>query len=218
MANLPLDPTAFSSALANAIQSSDPDGDSQFIKMSKAGEWMYGQDETDVQEGSIWAVDPRSIQKGFVAWDDGTLMGEEMSPIFGGGPAILKHQLPAIDGGSWKEQIGFTMVCTNGDDEGTQCVFKTSSKGGRKAVKKYMSELQGQMTDNPDNCVALVNLETDFYKHKEYGRIYNPILIVTKWVTLDTAPAAASEEEPPKETAEEEPAKQPKRKRRGVGK
>lgn len=211
MNTLPIDPKEFTSALANAIQSTDPDGDAQFLKMTKAGEWMYGQDETDVQEGSIWAIDPRSIQKGFIAWDDGEKMGEEMVSIFGGGAALIKSELPNIDSGSWVEQLGFTLVCTNGDDKGVQCIYKTNSRGGRKAVKKYMKELQEQMAEHVDECVALVNLETEFYKHKEYGRIYNPVLIVTSWVTLDTAAVAE-----PEKAEEEEKPKKAKRQRRGV--
>ena len=62
MSQLPIDPAALSTALATAMQTmGGDDGDFQFMKMTKAGEFMFGADETEVQEGSLWAIDPRSI-------------------------------------------------------------------------------------------------------------------------------------------------------------
>lgn len=202
---LPLDPNAFNNALSTALQgASAEDSEFHYLKMTKAGDWVFGQEEEDVQEGSIWAIDPRSIQKGFIAWDEGEKLGEEMASIFGEKP-IQKEDLPDV-GAKWVDQLGLAMACTNGQDKGVQCVYKVNSKGGKKAIRKYMSELQRQIQEDPEHCVALVTLDSEFYKHKEYGRIYNPIIEITGWVTMDTAsaPASASAEPAPAEPADDD--------------
>ena len=214
MSQLPIDPAALSTALATAMQTmGGGDGDFQFMKMTKAGEFMFGADETEVQEGSLWAIDPRSIVKGFIKWSEGgELVGEEMAPIFGGQP-IIKSALPE-SGVGWTEQVGFALACTNGDDKGTQCLYKSNSKGGLKAIKSYLSALQGQLATDPANSVALVALSSDFYKHKTYGRIYNPIITIESWMALDSTEAPA-----PKAVAEEpaeEPAPKGRTRRRAV--
>lgn len=213
MSNLPIDPNALSTALVNAIQASESDdGTYQYLKMTKAGDWIFGQDETDVQDGSLWAIDPRSIQKGFIAWEEGSKEGEAMAPIFGA-PPIIKADLDDVSA-KWTEQLGFNLVCTNGEDKGAQCQFKTNSRGGRKAIKSYMSALNTQLQSDPDNCVALVSLESEHYKHKEFGRIYNPIITIGQWVSLDTT--APEEPAPKAKEPDEEPAPTQKRKRRAV--
>lgn len=212
MSQLPIDPTALSTAIATAMQNLGGDGDFQFMKMTKAGEFMFGADETEVQEGSLWAIDPRSITKGFIKWVDSELEGEEMAQVFGGQP-IIKSNLPD-SGVGWSEQVGFALACTNGDDKGVQCLYKSNSKGGLKAIKSYLSALQGQLASDPANSVAVVSLSSDFYKHKTYGRIYNPIITIESWMALGSTEAPA-----PKAVAEEpaeEPAPKGRTRRRAV--
>lgn len=213
MPHLPIDPAALSTAISTAMQNLGGDGEFQFMKMTKAGDFIFGADETEVQEGSLWAIDPRSITKGFIKWVDSELEGEEMAPVFGGQP-IIKSNLPDA-GVGWSEQVGFALACTNGDDKGTQCLYKTNSKGGLKAIKSYLSALQAQLSTAPDNCVALVSLSSDFYKHKTYGRIYNPIITIESWTALDAteAPAAVAKQDEP---SPDEPAPKTRTRRRAV--
>ena len=45
-------------------------GDKQYIKMltkgRDAGTWVFGQQETEVEADSLWAVNPASIKHGYV--------------------------------------------------------------------------------------------------------------------------------------------------------
>jgi len=41
----------------------------------------------------------------------------------------------------------------------------------------------------------MVVLSSEFYKHKTYGRIYNPIITIAKWVGLDDAVTPAEKVE-----------------------
>jgi hypothetical protein len=214
---LPIDPAALSTAIATAMVGLGGDGEFQFMKMTKAGDFIFGADETETQDGSLWAIDPRSIVKGFIMWSkDGELEGEEMAPIFGGQP-IIKSKLPD-SGVGWTEQVGFALACTNGDDKGAQCLYKTNSKGGLKAIKSYLSALQAQLATDPTNAVALVALSSEFYKHKTYGRIYNPIITIESWMPLNATETPAKAEKVEKvEKAEkepDEPSQEPKKRTR----
>ena len=70
--------------LANALKSNLPklaEVGSVIIKMDKTGHWVFGADQTEVEEGSQWAVNPFSFIHGFIAWGDGEPLGEKMVGI-----------------------------------------------------------------------------------------------------------------------------------------
>jgi hypothetical protein len=50
--------------------------------------------------------------------------------------------------------------------------------------------------------VPLVLLKKESYQHKVYGRIYTPVLEVTKWVAMDKEPDPADAAEVPDATPE----------------
>jgi hypothetical protein len=71
----------------------------------------------------------------------------------------------------------------------------------------------------------VVELETDSYMHKQYGKTYTPILDIQHWVSMESGDAAESDPEdaPEAETAAESDAPEkkasddakPQRRRRG---
>lgn len=115
---------------------------------------------------------------------------------------LVVSDLPNI-GGQWAQQVGCQLACINGEDEGTQAIFKSSSKGGRGAFNDLLQQLMVHYKANPgtDKVVPIVALETDSYKHKQYGRIYKPIFKIVEWGTVD----GQVEEEPAKIEKKEEP-------------
>jgi hypothetical protein len=190
-----------------------PDGDVQFIKMNKAGLWIFGSDEIDIEDDSLWAVNPNSFVTGFVAWDDdGGLQGEEMR-------SVLEDPITAVDlpdvGAPWKQQVGFQMACTNGEDAGVQVLYKTNSVGGTKAVAELLDAILTKVKNAPGDAaiVPLVELGSSSYKHKKYGKIYTPVLAIQSWATMDAEPGALVEPEPESEP-EPEPQKPARRRRR----
>lgn len=193
------------------------EGDTPFLRLQKSGEWVYGADDLEVQDGSQWAVNPHSFSEGYVAWGDGELLGEEMSLMTG--VPIDKNQLDKIDGAKrgWEKQIGFQLRCLNGEDVGTQVLYKTSSKGGMKAVRKLIAAVVAQINTKPTVIMPVVNLSEDSYKHKTYGKIYFPIFEIKEWKTLtdDTssapAPTAAVAEPDVAEPKIEEPVQKRRR-------
>lgn len=210
-------PATMSKAIAGLKETStriaaDSD-DAQYLKLDKGGYWCFGAEETEVEEGSVWAINPMSLAVGYVAWGDGELLGEEMVPA--SDTPIMRADLPDV-GAPWKPQIGLQLVCTNGEDKDVVVIYKASSKGGQKAFKQILDAIVKQAESGTDKVVPLVTLEVDSYKHSQYGKIYTPILEVVEWADMDgmSAEPEAAEAEEPETEAEQPEDDKPKRRRR----
>ncbi len=196
-------------------------GDAQFLKMQKDGAWVYGSDEIEPESTSLWAINTNAIMMGFIAWgahgtpDEGSVVGEEMASVTD--PAIIKTQLPQVNG-DWKAQFAIQLKCVEGEDSGTDCVYKANSQGAMKEFKRLLNEIVKRAKSGSSEIVPLVELDSSHYKHTTYGKIYTPVLNIVEWVNF--AGLGKVEEEPEEEpvTVEEEPVDveepKPKRQRR----
>jgi len=189
-------------------------GDFLYLKMSKGGNWLFGAEDTEVSNDSAFVVDPSSYAQGYVAWADGELLGEFMANA--GKPPVLLADLPALpvnvdsegDPVNWKAQKAFALKGLEGEEEGTQLLYKTSCLGGLKAISLLLSEIIARgKAGNPDLCPIIV-LDNDSYKHKikKYGTIYTPVLTIDEWVGMPTA-----EDENEEEVHEPKKVEKPKR-------
>jgi hypothetical protein len=178
-------------------------GSDLFMRFTKFGEWMFGTDNTEVEEGSIWAVNPTGFTHGFIAWDqENTSKGPTGEVMVSATlPMPLQESLPAVTG-SWAKCVGIQLRCTNGEDEGLQVVFKSSSTGGRKAYADMVQAVVAQLGKDPATPVPLVSLEADSYAHKTYGKIFTPKIVIVGWAGMD---GAAQEAEEPAAPEEEKP-------------
>ena len=211
MSNLPANVVNLAASLVNsAAQAGSANTGDLYAKMTKFGEFVYGADNTEFEEGAIWAVNPAGFQHGFVAWGDknhgteGSNVGEVMVPATQ--PMPGEGDLPDVKG-SWSKAVAIQMRCTNGEDEGTQVLFKTNSVGGRKAYASLLQAVVGRIQAGHADCVPLVECESDWYDHKTYGKIYTPEFKVVGWANMDgekSAEAPKAVEEKPAE-AEEAP-------------
>ena len=163
------------------------------IKMDKAGHWVYGADQTLVEEGSLWAVNPFSFVHGYIAWGDGTVLAEKMVPV----SEPLPDVGPAPEGAKrgWEMQIGMTLACTSGEDEGLQARYTVTSVGGKRAVQSLALAIADQAEKNPAAPVPLVELKKEHYQHKSYGRIYTPVFDIVDWKGLDGNNADPADEQ-----------------------
>jgi hypothetical protein len=200
---------SLSSAL-RAIQSdvSTPSA-AVIIKMDKAGHWVFGADQTEVEDDSLWAVNPFSFVHGFIAWGDGEVLGEKLTGVANPLPEL--DPAPAASDKGWEMQVGMTLACINGEDEGMQARYTTTSVGGKKAVQALAVTIAEQVDKDPTNPVPVVRLKKEHYQHKKYGRIYTPVFEVVRWTGLEGAEAGDPE---PDDAPEPEEA--PRRRRRVV--
>lgn len=188
-------------------------GGKQFLKLAKNdGAWIYGQKDTAVEEGSLWAINPMTLQTGFVAWKGGRPVGKRMGSIFN--PPITLDECPDV-GAKWDEAVAFDLTCISGEDVGVVCEYSANSYGGRKAFTDLMDALMKQSSMEPDKIVPVVELVSDEYEHREYGTTYNPVFEIKSWATMAQEDAP---EEPAEEPKKEEPkaeAEPPRRRRAG---
>ena len=78
-ANLP-SVQSLSGAL-RSIQSEVAPGGTVILKMDKTGHWVFGADQTEVEDGSLWAANPFSFVHGYIAWGNGEVLAEKLVPV-----------------------------------------------------------------------------------------------------------------------------------------
>jgi len=196
-------------------------GMSNFLKMEKSGEWVYGVDAEPVSDEDEFLIDPRAFQHGYIAWEAnnvGNKLGEVMGPL----DEEIPELGPVPDGSNgWQFQLGLGLVMRA---NGTPVVFRSTSVGGKRAIGNVGQELWVQAGDISDAealdgaCVPVVRLSSDSYMHRKYGRIFNPVITVVEWTTLDAldwllangASLAAQQPEPQPAPAKKAPLRVPK--------
>lgn len=201
-ANLP-SVTSLSTAL-RALETDVGAAGVVILKMDKTGHWVFGADQTEVEDDSTWAVNPFSFVHGFIAWGDGEVLGEKMVSV--------SQPLPELDAAppmarkGWETQVGMSMKCLSGEDKGMEVRYTTTSVGGKRSVQALAVAIATQVDTDPKLPVPIVNLDKEHYSHKSYGRIYTPIFKITSWMSMTDEPSAAPQDSITDEAPEAEAA------------
>ena len=202
-ANLP-SVQSLSTALRSIQQDVGPSG-TVILKMDKTGTWVFGADQTEVEDDSTWAVNPFSFVHGFIAWGDGEVLGEKMVPV--------TQPLPELDAAppnakkGWETQVGLSLKCLSGEDKGIEARFTTTSVGGKRAVQTLGIAIAEQVEKDQSKPVPVVRLKKDSYSHKTWGKIFTPVFDLVEWIGMDGSADADAEKL-------ETPAEEPVRRRR----
>jgi len=181
-------------------------GQFQFLKLDKGnGDWIYGQDENLVEDGSLWAINPLSLEYGYISWDKNQQVeGEVMVPITRPLPMQSELRVQGSPDGQptgqngWQYQQSLVAVCIKGEDaEGPDPVmvqYKQSSVGSQKLFKTIIDAISAQIAKGSDEIVPIIEMKSESYKHKKYGKIFNPIFEIVEWRTMDdnSAPETGS--------------------------
>lgn len=183
-------PTA--QALSDSIRRLNADAGvgSIILKMDKTGHWVYGADQTLVDLEGRWAVNPLSFIQGYIAWGDGEVLAEKMVPI--------TEELPELDPPppgakrGWEQQVGMSVKCLDGEDAGVEARYTVTSVGGKRALHQLFTKVADQLDKNQETPVAVVKLDSEYYQHKSYGRVYTPVFNVVGWMSLDGEPVDQS--------------------------
>ena len=173
-------------SLATTLRNLDPgarDLGAVILKMDKTGHWVFGADQTEVEDDSRWAVNPFSFTHGFIAWGDGEVLGEKMVniseplPDLGVAPPAAKR--------GWEAQVGMSLKCVSGEDAGMDARYSVTSVGGKRSVQALAVAIANQVEKDPSKPVPVVVLKKEHYNHKSYGRIYTPVFEVVEWLSMD---------------------------------
>lgn len=209
--------------LQNVSQTIVSTGGDPYLRLQTDGNWVYSAENIEVEPGSRWAVNPFSLMHGWVAWTDrpgkqaNEIVGEVMVPMTSALPPEneLRDVSGTADNAHWAQQLSFQLKCVNGEDAGEQVLYKTTSVGGMNAMKKIISAIMAQLDKDQDHPVPVIELKTDYYTHKKWGKTYTPIFDIDAWASLDgdedtAEDIAAKEAEARQAEAEAKAAAQPK--------
>lgn len=179
------------------------------LKMDKTGHWVFGADQTEVEDGSTWAVNPFSFVHGYIAWGDGEVLAEKMVSV--SQPLPETNVAPSGAKKGWEAQVGMSLKCLSGDDEGMEARYTTTSVGGRRSVQTLALAIAAQVEKDQTKPVPIVRLKKDHYAHKSYGKIFTPVFEIVEWVSME---GKAEDSAPVTEEAEPATEDTPRRRRR----
>ncbi len=206
-ANLPA-VSSLATSLRNIEADVGPSG-VVILKMDKTGHWVFGADQTEVEEDARWAVNPFSFVHGYIAWGDGEVLAEKMTAVSNPLPEVEAAPPGAKRG--WEVQIGCALKCISGEDEGMECRYSATSVGGKKAIQALAVAIATQVEKDQTKPVPVVELKKDHYPHKSYGKIFTPVFDIVDWVSMDGGKPEAEQEAAP--APAEEPAPTGRRRR-----
>jgi hypothetical protein len=184
-----------------------------FIGVNGNGVWAYGQERTEVEPDSCWAIDIRTWKHGYIAWPPATAkerkpLGERMVPANMMLPRLV--DLPNV-GAPYSLQFSFELLCMTGEDAGVMALYKNGSYGAKVIVQTLAEEIRQQAKRNASQLCPVVKLGIRDYFHSEWKKtIYNPVLDIVRWTTFEEfdnfepgakAPVAAQRVEPPRAAA-----------------
>jgi hypothetical protein len=182
------------------------------LKFSK-GDWLLGQDEEEIADGTRFVASMENLLVGWVKWVDNKPVEQIMGRIVEGYQAPKRDTLGDNDKEAWEtdqegkardpwqfsNQILMKPVGKKYDTD-IAITFVTSSKGGIGAMgdlcKKYGTGMRTHTDQNP-----IIELGSSSYKHpiSEYGRIKTPVFILVGWEPaklFDTTEVPEPQEQP----------------------
>jgi hypothetical protein len=206
---------ALGTALSNVDTGVGHSTKPMLLYKSRSNAWIYGRQLTEPEEGSRWGVNPRTFERGYVAFNGKQKLGERM--LFVGLPEINLAELPDV-GAPWQKQMSVEMKCLDGADAGVEVVHKANTEGGLSAILELIEQVRDRINSKQhgDNVVPIVLLDKGGYNHSQYGWTGTPLLTVVGWMSQSgPAPAPASPPPPVSPPPATTAAEQPRRRRVG---
>jgi hypothetical protein len=164
------------------------------FKRDNNGTWQHGQKRTIPEESSRWAANPMSFKHGFICFSEANKpLGERLVSISQPMPDVT--ELPD-HGHPWAQQWAVNLRCLSGVDAGVEVVYKPTTVGGVQAVAELINAVRDRYNGglHEDKLSPIVTLGKEDYQHSSYGRIWNPVLSIVSWMTID---GPTSEDSPP---------------------
>jgi hypothetical protein len=151
----------------------------QILKFGKSGNWTAGVDD-EPMDGVELLADVANLAVGHRKWVDGAITETNMGFVAQNFQPKERHELGDTDESQWpldnsgkrKDpwQFGYTLRLV-GEDE-TVYVYSASSFGGKAAIGDLCAHYDRKKA-NP-----YIKLSSSWYKHKLYGKTFNPKFVV----------------------------------------
>jgi hypothetical protein len=187
----------FDALAASMVQ---PGMNGEPLKFSK-GKWFGGRgnDEYAV-DGRLLVADLENLMVGWRRWFDKRITDQVVGVVAEGFKPPQRNDLADLDDQKWERdaagkpvdpwQFGFYLRLVDESDDAKSFAWSATSSGGRKAVGQLVTEFVRRRKKHPNACTPLVKLSTDFYRHRDYGRVDVPLLEIVGWQETETAPVA----------------------------
>lgn len=189
-------------------------GSGNYLKFSK-GEWLLGQNDTELELGRLLAANMEELSIGWIRWQDGKPVERRMNLLVSGVRPERREDLGYTDQTQWdvddetgqpKDPWNFTNELPLADPEtGEQMTYSASSKGGIGCIGNLCKAFSKGRAANAA-LIPVLELGRDSYKHAKYGKTYVPVLSITDWVENGAIPEPAAAAEEKEESTKEAPA------------
>lgn len=158
-------------------------GGKPFLRLLKNEVWVWGPSNEEMQPGSRWVVNIMSLAHGWNCWVDSEMRGEVMASMADPKPECP----PPIDGTPYKEQRAFELKCIDGDDEGTEVLYKCNSLSGIRAIDGLLAQIQRQLATAEGRLhpCPVITFSSSWYDHPKFGRVTTPIYDLVGWSDMD---------------------------------
>jgi hypothetical protein len=180
------------------------------------GLYTFGKDQEGLDKGTRAAINPQEFKRGWICWKDGEVVDEIMVRVVEGKPpaedTLEDHGPYEDDKDGWSMQSSFQLRSI---EDGTEFLFKTSSKSGVIAVANMFLEYGKKHPLHPGELAIIELGNTGFdvkdkKTGKKLGKKFAPVFKIVDWedeaelIAKFDAAAAEDEEdeadEPPDNT------------------
>ncbi len=182
--------TDIATASANLMKSlREFGGGGDFIRLKfSQGNWSLDGENIE-PEDSVFVVDPRAMQMGWILWGDGEPIDEGMA--FTMEPPIVADDLPVPENPeqNWQRQfiLDLGYVCGDADVETAQAVrFSTSSWGGTRMCVDLLKGIVQHIEDGEPAHMPAIMFNTRERRSKKYGVIKEPYFKTLAWFPVST--------------------------------
>ena len=165
-------------------------GAKPILKFQK-GDWLLGQDGEELKPGTRLAVDMMNAERGWVRWRDGKPVERKMVRIAARVPVPARYELGHDDESLWDKdgddrprdpwQAMIEFPARELDGERREVVISGGSRGWEGCCKALLAEFAQGARQNTGK-VPVVELGSDSYQHRTYGRVKVPALPIVAWM------------------------------------
>ncbi len=174
-----------------------------FLKFSgNDGYYSYGAEDTDLLDGTRAAVDPMSLKRGFICWNDGEMIEELMYSLMEGNPPA-KHELPdhgpyKAKGDGWSDQKTIEMKTI--DAPFVQLLFQANNRSKLNALEALMKQIVREVKAYP-GCYPIIEFGHSTFEAQERNEAgekvgrkmtkYAPVFTIVDWIPEEELAALA---------------------------
>lgn len=162
----------------------------QLLKFTK-GEWLAGQDNKEIEEGTEFIVNMDQVLIGWQRWEDNRPAEQVMGLLSKGYKAPDRSSLGHDDQRDWEPNPDGTpkdpwqksnLVLMKGVEDGELYTFATQSGTGIWAIKELCEKYGEVLFTRPDEY-PIVSIHTKPWKHVKFGRMHKPEFKIVGWAS-----------------------------------